>query len=158
MPSNNNLNKLEVLHIQGNDSLIEVMEIRRQVFIVGMGIPKSLEVDGLDTEADHFLAMSNELPVGTVRIRYIYNETIKLERCAVLRDFRRRGIGSLLVKSCINFATDSGITTITLNSQLDAVNFYKTFGFRSVGNTFIEAGIKHVKMVLTNKSATSQVS
>jgi predicted GNAT family N-acyltransferase len=35
---------------------------------------------------------------------------------------------------------------VFLNSQIDAINFYKKFGFVEEGGVFDDAGIPHLKM------------
>ena len=149
---------IKVVHLRQNDSLKDAIEIRRQVFVVGMDIPEHIERDGLDSIADHFLIMRGQDPVGTVRLRRIDKCTLKLERCAVLSNFHRQGIGTLLVRSCIAFANKFALSNIVLNSQMSAVKFYETFGFTSVGDTFIEADIEHVKMILVCNKTTNKIS
>ena len=39
------------------------------------------------------------------------------------------------------------VNNLTLNSQIEAKDFYKKFGFVEVGEEFIEANIIHKKMI-----------
>jgi predicted GNAT family N-acyltransferase len=75
-------------------------------------------------------------------------EGFKLERLAVLKEFRGKGIGAELMEHMMNevLPTDK---KIYLNSQADVIDVYKKFGFRTVGSIFYEAGIEHYKMVYT---------
>ena len=51
------------------------LAIRREVFIVGQDVPLELEFDGLDTEAEHFLAFADDqndaVALGTARMRIV---------------------------------------------------------------------------------------
>ena len=123
----------------------EACKIRRDVFIVEQNIDIELEFDGMDVNADHYLVFHNNESVATARCL----ETsfgIKLERFAVLKTLRKSGLGKLLLKSMINDFASSG-RIIYLNSQDSAVGFYEKNGFVKEGDSFLEAGIVHYKMV-----------
>ena len=70
---------------------------------------------------------------------------IKLERFAVLKDFRSKGIG----KEIVNFILSeiSSNNTIYLHAQEAVVDFYKKLGFKVSGDKFYEADILHSKMI-----------
>ena len=52
------------------------------------------------------------------------------------RDYRRRGIGSLLIKHSINYFLSRDVTTIGLYSYMDVLSFYEKLGFK-LDETFI---------------------
>ena len=72
------------------------LAIRRQVFILEQNISKQIETDDHLVNATHILAFSKEKAVGTTRYRRT-DSGIKLERFAVLKQFRNLGIGKALV-------------------------------------------------------------
>ena len=72
------------------------LAIRRQVFILEQNISKQIETDDYLVNATHILAISKEKAVGTARYRRT-DSGIKLERFAVLKQFRNLGIGKALV-------------------------------------------------------------
>ena len=72
------------------------LAIRRQVFILEQNISKKIETDDQLVNATHILAFSKEKAVGTARYRRT-DSGIKLERFAVLKQFRNLGIGKALV-------------------------------------------------------------
>ncbi|MDP9047527.1 MAG: GNAT family N-acetyltransferase, partial [Bacteroidota bacterium] len=70
----------------------------------------------------------------------------KLERFAVLKKFRGRGIGQELVKKVLaDLPFDAHY--IYMHAQLPAIPLYEKFNFEKVGPEFEEAGIRHYKMV-----------
>ena len=120
-----------------NDST-ELKLIREAVFILEQGISVQLEWDGLDAACIHVLAAdatARLLPDGTIG------------RMAVLKDWRRQGVGSALMERLLKEAVDRQIRQVTLNAQLYVTSLYRKFGFKIVGEEFIEAGIPHVRMV-----------
>lgn len=124
----------------------QAFEIRRKVFVDEQGVGRNDEYDQYETVAHHYLAYSNSLPVGAARWR----ETpggIKLERFAVLKEYRNKGIGGMLLKKILRDTQKSG-KTIYLHAQLAAVNFYEREGFKISGELFSEANIQHYKMVV----------
>ena len=72
------------------------LAIRRQVFILEQNISKQIETDDHLVNATHILAFSKEKAVGTACYRRT-DSGIKLERFAVLKQFRNLGIGKALV-------------------------------------------------------------
>lgn len=119
--------------------------IRTKVFVDEQGVSKEAEHDLFDQSANHILAFSNQEPVGVARWRETSNG-IKLERFAVLKEFRNKGIGALMLNKIIREIKNSN-KTIYLHSQIAAVNFYKRAGFSVAGDMFTEANIQHYKMI-----------
>lgn len=122
--------------------------IREEVFIREQGCDPGEEWDRWDSDARavHILCTEGDEPVGAGRLLFL-DQGAKLERIAVPRPYRARGIGSALVRFMISLASRKGVETIYAHVQTSAVDFYKGLGFRPVGDTFQEAGIEHVKAV-----------
>ncbi|HUQ64938.1 MAG TPA: GNAT family N-acetyltransferase [Flavitalea sp.] len=124
--------------------LQKALEIRRRVFVDEQHCPADLEYRN-DDESTHFLATCNDVPCGASRWRKTVNG-IKLERFAVLPEYRGNGVGASLVKAVLD-DIDSMSGKIYLNAQLSAITFYTPFGFKPVGAQFEEAGIMHQQML-----------
>ena len=129
--------------------LEKALAIRRKVFVDEQHCPAELEYAN-DDVATHFLATCGEQPCGVARWRKTENG-IKLERFAVLPEFRGKGIGAHLVRAVLNDLS-SDTNKIYLNAQLSAVDFYKPFGFEPVGEEFEEAGIRHRQMLFSGRN------
>jgi predicted GNAT family N-acyltransferase len=130
-----------------NDSEIQkVFELRKKVFVEEQGVAESLEFDGKDEQALHMVAMDGEQIVGTARVLFLDANQAKLERMAVLKPFRRKGIGSRLI-SCLNEdLSKRQVKQVVLHAQYSVIDFYRSCGFEETGSPFWEAGIKHIKM------------
>lgn len=122
--------------------------IRHKVFVDEQGVDPALEYDK-EEKAHHYLLMIQEKPVATARWRET-EEGIKLERFAVLTEFRNRGIGELILKEVLVDVIPLG-KPIYLHSQLRAVPFYERNRFVKEGEIFTEAGIEHYNMKYTWK-------
>ena len=141
---------ITVKEIKNNKDYKKAQEIRHEVFVIGQKVPAELEVDDFEKDAIHYLAFFNNNPVGAARWR-ITNEGVKLERFAVLGEYRGRGIGSAMVEkilSDIKRDPEAGNLEIYLHAQLDAISLYRKYGFVKYGNMFDEAGLMHYAMRL----------
>ena len=88
--------------------------------------------------------MNGELPVGTARLL----DDGHIGRMAVLRPWRRRGIGSRMLETLIEVARQTGKSGCALNAQTHALGFYERHGFVAEGGIFDDAGIPHRHMKL----------
>ena len=121
--------------------------LRHQVFVEEQHVPVELEVDGLDADARHFAVKTDDRIIATCRVRRI-GSAAKIERVAVLKEFRRMGIGQTLMKYILQVLPRQGdIQLLKLSSQADAVQFYEKLGFRTRGNEYMDAGMPHYDMV-----------
>lgn len=126
--------------------LPQVHKIRYLVFQIEQGVDPTLEFDGKDDESIHILAYLNEKAVGTTRLRFLADQTVKLERFAVLPEARGLGIGRNLMTYILEWLTQKQASTIWMNAQVAVRGFYEKFGFVPEGNVFEEAGIPHIRM------------
>ena len=117
--------------------------IRKKVFVEEQGVDPSLEYDN-EEMAHHYLLLLGEKPIATARWRETV-KGIKLERFAVLPEFRNRGIGEVILKEVLKDVIPLE-KMIYLHSQVKAVTFYERNGFYKVGEQFTEAGIGHFLM------------
>jgi predicted GNAT family N-acyltransferase len=123
-------------------------EIRHSVFVDEQGVPEKDEFDSHEAESYHFLAFLNGIPVGTARWRK-YEGRFKLERFAVLKKFRGKGIGIALVQHLendIGSLIDLKPGSLFMNAQNQVIDFYLGLGYSLVGDEFEECGIKHTTM------------
>ena len=128
-----------------NDKEIDIcLSIRRKVFVEEQNIPENIEMDDELVQSICVCAILNKQYVGTAR----YRETssgIKLERFAVLKEYRGLGVGKALVKFILdNLDQDQDIY---LHAQEAVVDFYLLLGFKKVNDRFYEAEIPHWKMI-----------
>lgn len=136
---------IEVKKVTSDEDLQKVFEIRRKVFVDEQNCPPELEWE-YEEESNHFLATYRGVPAGASRWRQT-DKGFKLERFAVLNEFRNKGVAQALVRAVLaDLPDDAGY--IYLHAQIRAMGLYQKFGFKQEGSMFEEAGIQHYKMVL----------
>lgn len=119
--------------------------VRHTVFVEEQRVPEDLEWDGRDPECIH--ALATDLaggPIGAARLL----PDGHIGRMAVLSGWRRKGVGSALLRLLLFEARRRGYSEVRLHAQTQAAGFYGKFGFEPVGQEFTEARIAHVEMVL----------
>jgi predicted GNAT family N-acyltransferase len=116
--------------------------IRIAVFVEEQGVPAEIEMDDMDGECVHAIALEEGRAVGTARLL----PDGHIGRMAVLKEWRSRGIGSLLLHSLVQKARERGDRQVVLSAQVHAVPFYRAHGFRAEGPVYEEAGIPHQGM------------
>jgi predicted GNAT family N-acyltransferase len=67
-------------------------------------------------------------------------------RMAVLKQWRARGIGGLMLTRLLERAKERGHSEVALSAQIHAVPFYRAHGFVEEGAEYLEAGIRHQAM------------
>ncbi len=136
---------IEIQEVRKGSQMMDIFEIRRHVFVLEQEVDPNEEYDQFEESSTHFIAKYKGVAAATCRFRETENG-IKLERFAVLKPYRSKGIGAALVKKCLEKIGDTS-KTIYLHGQLQAVPFYEKYGFKTMGPQFNEAGIEHFKMV-----------
>jgi predicted GNAT family N-acyltransferase len=119
--------------------------VRRTVFVFEQNVPEELEWDQDDERAYHVLASTEDgTPIGTGRLVL----QCRIGRMAVLQKWRRRGVGSAILRALLVLAEKEGCVVVRLHAQTHAIPFYERHGFRPYGQEFQEAGIPHRNMEL----------
>jgi len=120
-------------------------DLRVRVFCDEQGVDRDEELDELDTEAIHVVALDDGSVVATCRLRPLGRDC-KLERMAVEADRRGTGVGRELLEKAEGEARRAGSSRMVVHAQRRAEGFYAQAGYASEGETFLEARIEHVRM------------
>ncbi len=116
--------------------------IRFAVFVEEQGVPREIELDALDKDCLHAVAFAGGQAVGTARLL----PDGHIGRMAVLKAWRGRGIGRLLLERLVEQARARGDRQVMLSAQAHALAFYRAHGFVEDGAEYLEAGIRHRAM------------
>jgi len=132
------------------EQLLEtVFRIRHKVFVIGQNVPHEEEFDQYEEESFHFLASCDGKPAGVARWRF-KNDGVKLERFAVLEEYRSKGVGSALVKALeddiLSHPETKAGDRVYLHAQLTAMGLYEKFNYQKSGDIFLECEIEHYMM------------
>ena len=140
---------IHILKLNFKDQDFSIIEnIRKKVFTGEMNIPKSELFDEHDKTCDHYILFDGKQSVGSIRFLNI-NGVIKLERMAILSEFRRKQYGKSAILQLIEYYSMVGHSKMILDSIFSVREFYKKCGFLEEGEIFQRVGIDHIRMSLT---------
>jgi ElaA protein len=142
--------KLKSFDELSTHELYGILLVRTQVFVVEQECPY-LEVDGKDLHAYHLYKEENGEVVAYTRLLpagVSYKEA-SIGRVLVKEDYRGKGLASELVKRGLDFIHDElGGRTVKIQAQEYLREFYGSFGFRAITETYLDDGIPHIDMIL----------
>lgn len=137
--------------------LYRILQIRNQVFYVEQHCD-DLDLDDKDQESLHLTIYDGEILVAYARLLppgLSYPE-MSVGRVAVSASYRGRQIGRLLMDQSIEYLeTRYGKGAIKISAQRYLEQFYRSLGFQTISEVYMEAGIEHLKML--RPSADSRV-
>ena len=143
------MSEIHLLKLNFEDTTFSIIrDIRKNVFTTELGISEFELFDNEDEKCDHFILFDGKQPIGSLRVVYIENN-IKLERMAILSEFRLRNYGRCAIFQLIEYYRTKEYHKIILDSIYPARNFYKKCGFVEEGEIFQRVGIDHIRMSLT---------
>ncbi len=117
--------------------------LRFAIFVGEQNVPAGIELDDLDAACVHAVAFDADgKPIGTGRLL----PDGHIGRMAVVKEWRRRGIGAEILRALMEEARRRGHAEVQLSAQLQAAEFYRGFGFEPEGKVYQEAGILHQRM------------
>lgn len=143
---------ITVRSVLNQEDLEACFAIRFRVFVEEQQVPAEEEIDEFDASWEacrHFLASVDGKPAATGRYRSYKAAppTVKLQRIAVLPEYRGTGLGRELVLAMEADAREKGAEYTLLDAQCQAEPFYLKTGYETVSpETFLDAGIPHVRM------------
>jgi ElaA protein len=138
------------------EELYQIMVLRQAVFVVEQDCPY-LDADGNDQvsfhllgydEAEELVAYARLLPKGVS-----YDDAVAIGRVVNSSKVRGKGIGKELMEISITetkrlFKNEK----ITLSAQCYLQKFYEELGFQTVGESYLEDDIPHIKMDFLGKA------
>lgn len=134
------------------EDLARELTIRKEVFVEEQNVPIDEEIDAFDViggACTHLLIEKDTgEAIGTGRVRLV-DAYGKIQRVAVLKKFRKYGIGRAIILELEKLAATQGATASKLDAQVHAIGFYEKLGYTVQSDIFLDAGIEHVLMVKT---------
>lgn len=125
----------------------DAKDIREKVFVEEQGFQN--EFDDLDKKSQHIVIYETDYfePIATCRY---YESDLKGEyivgRVAVIKGFRGKGIGSILLKNVEREVKKLNGTSISAHAQCKAIGFYNSLGYKEYGEIEDDEGVPHIWM------------
>lgn len=140
---------ISIIRVENEDDLKLCANLRKQVFGDEENAPEVLyiidEYDKLKDTKNYLLKVDNK-PVATVRFIKIADNTIKLQRLVVLKEYRKNGYAKKILDYLEKDASALGYKKIIMDSAQKAVGFYEKSNYKVVSEVFYEDNRPHVKM------------
>ena len=131
--------------------LYEILKLRQQVFVVEQECPY-LDADGKDYRSVHVMGYLDDMKLmayARILPPIPGEKEVHVGRVCTHESIRKTGAGKELMRQTL--AIVNGIYLnypIVLSAQVYLQTFYEFFGFRSEGNSYLEDGIPHIRMVM----------
>jgi predicted GNAT family N-acyltransferase len=136
------LAQVKIMQVTWREAESFLRAVRTPVFIEEQLVAPDFEWDELDASAVHLLAMLNNEPIGCLRIINYH----KIGRMAVLKKFRKNGLGAALLLEAVQICKLHQSKIITLSAQTHAIGFYQHCGFKVTSEVYQDLHIPHVDM------------
>lgn len=131
------------------DELYEVIRFRIDVFVVEQSCPYH-ELDGLDQNAFHLLGYEEGELAAYSRLfsRGIVADEASIGRVIVKESFRGQGYGQRLLSESIRQMEETlKESEIVIHAQLHLQQFYESFRFEKISESYDLDGIPHIDMI-----------
>ncbi len=136
-------------------ALYDIMALRQQVFVVEQNCPY-LDADGVDLQCWHLLGQASDdallayarlIPRGLV-----FEEYTSIGRVITAPQIRGRGAGRQLTQKALDWLDHQfPAAPVKISAQCYLIRFYESFGFETVGESYLEDDIPHIGMIRSQK-------
>lgn len=130
---------------KGLENNPSAMMIRQKVFVEEQGFRD--EFDDTDAAAFHVVFFENGHAAATGRLFGDPAASMHIGRVAVLKEYRGRSLGSLVITTLEKKACDLGCLTVELSAQTRVRAFYEKLGYTAEGDEYLDESCPHIKMV-----------
>lgn len=89
------------------------------------------EHDGPDTK--YIVIIDNDFPIATARMCPLDEKSMMIDRVVVLPEYRRQGIGTMVVSECEVWAEELGYSKAVVESRDNKVAFYEQMLYEVCG-------------------------
>ena len=120
---------------------------RWEVLRKPLGMSKDSLADSIEDESFHLMGIDEEKNViASGRVHFNSKNEAQIRYMAVDENFKRKGVGTEIVKELENYAISKGIVNMILNARENAISFYLSLGYEEVGPYQSDTGIPHKTM------------
>ncbi|HVW95719.1 MAG TPA: GNAT family N-acetyltransferase [Mucilaginibacter sp.] len=146
------MNKLKTFDDLSVHELYQILKLRSEVFVLEQECLYQ-DMDGKDQQCHHLMmfedgelaAYTRLLPAG------VSFAEASIGRVVVHPEFRGRGLARKLMKQSVAHCYELfGKQPVRIGAQYYLKDFYSSIGFEQQGDIYLEDGIEHIEMLLTD--------
>jgi predicted GNAT family N-acyltransferase len=134
----------------GSAQYVQAAWLRYRLFYQEHNIPFESINSDVEIQDIHIAVLNQNDDRVLAYGRLAQNNSLEFQihQMVVQPEYQAKGFGSQILHSLINLAREKGARTIVLNARVTRVDFYKKFGFTTMGDIFASAstGVPHIKM------------
>ncbi|RAK06520.1 hypothetical protein C8C77_12359 [Halanaerobium saccharolyticum] len=125
----------------------QVVKLRYESFFKPLELPMDIMFDQNEENSIHLVCVNGKRLLGYGRLT-ISQEISQISQMVVNSSVRGNGIGTEIMKKIIDKAIQKNSEKIYLNARLNAIDFYRKFDFKTVGEVFpsFKTKIPHQRM------------
>lgn len=136
---------IEFKILKPTDDLSKCYDIRKVVFVDEQKYDINLDIDEIDSYAEHILMLIDKKPVATARY-YKKNGEWFIGRICILIEYRKLGLGVKILQFVESQIKKTDADMIVLTAQCRAKGFYEKLGYIEEGDIVYEEGQPHIRM------------
>lgn len=100
------------------------------------------EFDEHDADGSfHIVLLDDGYPVGTCRFYEIDEGKVSLGRVVILPEYRKRGLGALVVSEAEQWAKELGYHIIEIDSRTEVTAFYQKLGYAFISDEVVKNSV-----------------
>ena len=141
---------IEIQEPSNTSEWSQYYQIRWEILRKPLGLKEGTERDDLENQAIHRIIKSDEQIIGVGRLHFNQDGTAQIRYMAVLKSFRGKGLGKLIVNEFIKISEEKKISKIILYARESVVDFYKNSGFDIVEKGHKLENVQHFLMERKN--------
>ena len=124
----------------------EYYKIRWEILRKPLGLKEGSERDDLEDKAIHRIIKLDGQIVGVGRLHFNEERTAQIRYMAVVKNFRGKEFGKLIVSEFIKISEQNNISKIILYARESVVGFYEKLGFDIVEKAHRLEKVQHFLM------------
>ena len=129
-----------------SDEMKEYYHLRWKILREPLGLEQETEKDDLEDKSIHRVVKVNNQIIGVGRLHFIDDSKAQIRYMAVENNFRRSGVGKLIVDEFIKISENRNTKKIILYARESVIDFYKNLGFDIVREAHKLENIQHFLM------------
>ena len=123
------------------------LTFRWEILRKPLGMSKDSLADSIEDKSFHLMGIDDEEKViASGRVHFNCENEAQIRYMAVDDSFKRKGVGTEIVKELENYAQSKGAIIMILNARENAISFYLSLGYQEVGPYQSDTGIPHKTM------------